>query len=480
MKSLINLFSPSCKQEGVLADAACRTSKSSAQTARKWSWLLVCAIGISLSACDSEENALSTYDPSKPLVLTDYYPKEGPISTQVILNGSNFGNSKEGVKVFFNEKEASIISVKGERMLVLAPKLPGEECVIKVQVGDQEQSYEDLFDYIVQTNISTLVGGDKNAKSNPTGTVSLSEAQFAKKIEIGIETDAAGNVYFCVQDVNADGTDANNGSIYVLSEESGQLKQIKNSTNYFCNNPMLAYDPYNDIIYQFDAGDGSNGYCYFDVDNDFSEISMGSFTLPDLTPSFLPFTVRRAFAMNENGWFYCRGQDGDFYRVNPNTRQGEWFTDKSPLGGFSNGATYGAVFDPNDSRILYFSVDDRHCIYKYNIETDEISVLAGVENNGGYMDGEASIAKFNKPSQICFDSQGDLYVADRENNCIRKIAMSTGYVSTVAGIAGKAGYQNGTEEVALFDKPIGLAIGKDDVLYVGDSENRAIRRVAIE
>ena len=479
MKSLINMFSPSCRQEGALAGGACQTRKP-AHAGLKWRWLLVCVVGISLSACDSDENALSTYDPNQPLVLTDYYPKEGPISTQVILNGSNFGNSKENVKVFFNEKEASIISVKGERMLVLAPKLPGEECVIKVQVGEQEQSYEEIFNYIVQTNVSTVVGGDKAAKTKPAGTITLSEAQFAMKIETGIVCDASGNVYFCVQNVKDDGNGADDGNIYVLNEEANQLKQIKNNANYFCNNPMLAYDPYNDIVYSFLTGKGSNDYAFFDVNNDFTETSMGSFSLGELTPTFLPFTVRRAFAMNENGWFYCRGQDGDYYRINPNTRQGELFTDKMPLGGFTNGTVYGAVFDPNDSRILYYAVDDRHCIYKYNIETNENEVFVGVENNAGYLDGERTIAKFNKPCQMCFDSQGDLYVADRNNHCIRKIAMSTGYVSTVAGIAGKAGYRNGTDSDAQFDNPIGLAIGKDDVLYVGDSENRAIRRVAVE
>lgn len=479
MKSLINMISPSCKQEGMFTSGACQTRKP-AHAGLKWRWLLVCAIGIGLSACDSDENALSTYDPNKPLVLTDYSPKEGPISTQVILNGSNFGNSKDGVKVFFNEKEASVISVKGEHILVLAPKLPGEECVIKVQVGEQEAAYDEVFDYIVQTNVSTLVGGDKNAKTNPTGTIALSEAQFAMKIETGIVADGDGNVYFCVQNIKDDGSGDNSGNIYVLNVEANQLKQIKSDANYFCNNPMLAYDPYKDIVYRFDTGDGSNGYAYFDVDNDFTETALGNFTLPDLTPSFLPFTIRRAFAMNENGWFYCRGQDGDFYRINPDTRQGEWFTDRSPLGGFTNGTTYGAVFDPNDSRILYFSVDDRHCIYKYNIETNEMGILAGVENNSGYLDGEVSIAKFNKPSQIAFDSQGDLYVADRNNHCIRKIAMATGYVSTVVGIAGKAGFRNGTDKDAQFDNPIGLAIDSEDVIYVGDSENRAIRRVAVE
>ena len=49
-------------------------------------------------------------------------------------------------------------------MLVLAPKLPGEECVISVSVGENEQNkvqFDELFDYIIQTNVSTIAGGMK-------------------------------------------------------------------------------------------------------------------------------------------------------------------------------------------------------------------------------------------------------------------------------------------------------------------------------
>ena len=52
-------------------------------------------------------------------------------------------------------------------MLVLAPKLPGEECVISVSVGENEQNkvqFDELFDYIIQTNVSTIAGGMKGRK----------------------------------------------------------------------------------------------------------------------------------------------------------------------------------------------------------------------------------------------------------------------------------------------------------------------------
>lgn len=165
------------------------------------------------------------YDPNKPVALTDYYPVTGAISTQVILNGSNFGTNKDNVRVFFNEKEAAVISVTQSKILVLVPKLPGEKCVIKVQIGEQAGQYEQIFDYIIQTNVSTLVGGDKSSTQNVTGTVTLAEAQFKNSIKDVIAVDANNNVYFAVQESD-DGMNSK-GYIYVLNEEANQVKLIK-------------------------------------------------------------------------------------------------------------------------------------------------------------------------------------------------------------------------------------------------------------
>ena len=106
----------------------------------------------------------SGYQPDKPIELESFYPKTGPIATQVIIKGKNFGTDAKALNVYFNEKRAAVISSTGDRMLVLAPKLPGEECVISVSVGENEQNkvqFDELFDYIIQTNVSTIAGGMK-------------------------------------------------------------------------------------------------------------------------------------------------------------------------------------------------------------------------------------------------------------------------------------------------------------------------------
>ena len=441
----------------------------------KWQWLVCLTVALCISSCkDDSDGVVLEYDPNQPVVLTDFYPKIGPISTQVILNGQNFGNKKDNVKVFFNEKEAAVLSVKGNKMLVLAPKLPGEECVIKVQVGDQSGQFKDIFDYIIQTNISTIVGGDKNATGNPSGTISLAEAQFKDKPEQSIYVDANKNVYATFGGATS--------FLYVINEEADKIRLVKEIGDMLCS-AILGYDIRENVIYRFHTNTGHNDYSYFNPNNDYAEVKMGNVLWDDskVGPDGMgSWGARKCLSMcPTDGKFYFRSNGGYLARFDPLTGDGENLTHGREIG-TKDGSTNAIVFDKNNPNIFYFPVDSKHCIFRYDLSTDECTLFAGLEGQKGYLDGPKEEAKFNQPCQMCIDSEGNLYVADRENHCIRKITLKTGYVSTVAGLPQKAGYVNGTNEVAQFNKPIGLTIDSDDVLYVGDSENHAIRRVAVE
>ena len=69
-----------------------------------------------------------------------------------------------------------------------------------------------------------------------------------------------------------------------------------------------------------------------------------------------------------------------------------------------------------------------------------------------FEDGKRLNARFNFPSQICFELDGIMYIADSSNHCIRSIDRE-GAVSTVIGVPGRAGYVDGTPDDALFDEP---------------------------
>jgi sugar lactone lactonase YvrE len=103
-----------------------------------------------------------------------------------------------------------------------------------------------------------------------------------------------------------------------------------------------------------------------------------------------------------------------------------------------------------------------------------VSTFAG-SGQSGYADGSANTAKFYYPQSLAFDSVGNLYIADTENSRIRKITP-TGTVSTFAG-SGNAAFLDGIGVQASFSNPSGVAIDKEDNLYVADWGNHRIRKI---
>ncbi|MYM34560.1 gluconolaconase [Duganella sp. FT94W] len=101
------------------------------------------------------------------------------------------------------------------------------------------------------------------------------------------------------------------------------------------------------------------------------------------------------------------------------------------------------------------------------------TLAGGVE---GYAEGVGTTAAFNTPSGIAADAAGNLYVADTGNNAIRKITPD-GVVSTLAG-DGLAGDKDGQGAGAQFNGPVGVAVDAAGVVYVTDTYNDRIRRIA--
>lgn len=106
-----------------------------------------------------------------------------------------------------------------------------------------------------------------------------------------------------------------------------------------------------------------------------------------------------------------------------------------------------------------------------------VTTLAGLANVSGSVDGIGTIARFAFPSGIAVDGNGTVFVADTGNNLIRRIAFGSN-VTTLAGTAGQSGSTNGFGPLARFSFPTGIALGAGGILYVADASNHMIRRVS--
>jgi len=103
-----------------------------------------------------------------------------------------------------------------------------------------------------------------------------------------------------------------------------------------------------------------------------------------------------------------------------------------------------------------------------------VTTLAGSLTSGA-TDGTGTAARFNGPDGIDVDTSGNVYVADTNNNCIRKIT-SAGVVTTFAGST-TTGNLDGTGTAAQFRAPIGIAVDISGNVYVADASNYRIRKI---
>ncbi len=106
-----------------------------------------------------------------------------------------------------------------------------------------------------------------------------------------------------------------------------------------------------------------------------------------------------------------------------------------------------------------------------------VTTFAGVGATFGSGNGAGADSRFYGPASVAVSSSGSLYVADSINHTIRSVTTGSGTVMTLAGQAGYAGSTNGTNNVARFNAPYGIAVDNADNVYVVETLNHTIRKL---
>jgi hypothetical protein len=153
--------------------------------------------------------------------------------------------------------------------------------------------------------------------------------------------------------------------------------------------------------------------------------------------------------------------------------------DGGPATAAQLGAPAGLCVDPAGN--IYFADPGKHVVRKI-APNGIITTIAGTGGTSGYSGngGAATAALLYSPYDVCLDASGNLYVADKGNHAIRKIATN-GIITTIAGIGGFLNYgftgDGGAATSAKLNNPQSVSIDATGNLYISDYTNNRIRKV---
>ena len=435
-----------------------------------------------ISSCKDEENGKKEYDPNKPIVLTKFSPDSGRISEMVLLDGENFGTDPSKIKVFFNSKEAAVVNSTGSTILALVPRLPGDTCILSVEIDGKRKEYVEDFYYKVAASVTTIAGNGNSPGDNPDYSVGLDKILLVP-VYIGIDKDF--NIFVSLGNDNLLRLNiAENSATVVATGAQGYNHRCSPIANPITNVLQTGSENERDRFCFMDPKTGWIPKLYFikEWDRGLNSTTGKEYDLPTDNNHY------HCLLCEEDGNYYTRYNSGQIVRVDPKT----W---KATIVGMTpSGTAFGAAMHPinhNEMWIAYSSGagDVSNSICKVDVTDSSVGSdgvrLASFQKlsgatNGAHRDGPLATAQFNQPRGISFDSDGNLYVGDNQNQCIRLINTTTMMVETMIGIPEQRGFKDGSKDDALFNEPHGIVVDAEGIIYVSDYQNKRIRRIAIE
>lgn len=419
---------------------------------------------VSCNSSNNDEDAGKPYDPSKPVRITDIEPEAGGFATKVFISGSNFGTDASKIKVYFGETPAVVVNSSGDYLYVYSPRQDDGSRNISVVVNSDSAVFDSKpFKYTINFVVRTI-SGRKGTTQFKGGKLTEAEFEFPSTLV----ADKEGNLFlshwrhpYCFIRINEE-----EDIVEAVLPGSDNSYTALGAPTVDANGVASAINDQGAVYFSFDPAEKW-------VPRERSIFSDGTYTR-DNAHSLAAHPV--------TGDLYTRYQgSGHLVRINAETREA---TRESET--LTASDSY-LVFDPVHPNLLYIAYDGRQgdCIGVYDLDTKEHTIFAGAAGQSGWIDGTLKEARFNGPSQMIVAPNGNLYVADRRNHCIREIILPDengegGVVRTIIGKGGVSGYQDGNPDDALFNNPRGVAVLPDGTMYIADWENNVVRKLTQE
>jgi sugar lactone lactonase YvrE len=330
---------------------------------------------------------------------------------------------------------------------------------------------------VTPAGVVTTVAGLASNSGSTDGTGSAARFNFPR----GIAVDGAGNVYVADSANNTIRKIAPGGIVTTLAGAAGQSgnTDATGAAARFSNPRRMAVS--GTTLYVADSNNQRIRAVTTDtgVVTTFAGSIQGATDGPRLTARF---NNLEGVAMDAAGAFYVADTTNDAIRKitggNVTTLAGLTFSLGSADGSEALARfAYPVGVAVDSSRNVYIADRNNNTIRKIT-PLGVVTTFAGLAETPGSTDGTGSAARLSSPRSVAFDASGNLYVADGANNAIRMITPA-GVVTTLAGQAGSSGSVDGTGSAARFFAPNGVAVDKTTgVVYVTDSANHTIRKIA--
>lgn len=444
-------------------------------------FLLLLTLGSCNNEIPKESHSFSPPDLNEPSALESFSPKQGGVGTKLVLKGLNLGSDTSCLKVFVNDKEATIIGANnGYVYAVVAARSDGSDGTVKIQVkkGDKTEVYTatDKFDYQIRQNVTTVLG--KRGDANRVDGV-FQIARIKRPWNIIRDKD---DVVYVLEE--GGGTGSGDGALRRIKD--GQIETVlTNSSGPMQHPAALAFSPKEDTLYVTNFRGGnvkvfcltrSMGFMdpkplvsYRNGGND--NICVGIAAHP---------VTGEVFFYNHTSGYICRWKGKGF---DPEDASQELYK-------VNNQSNIEAYLRFHDDWLYIVSLG-KHCIYRaqYNPLTRTLSepeLYAGSWGTRGDSDASVYIGRketvlFAEPGLPDWDIDGNMYVPNRYGYVIQKIDKN-GNVSLVTsrGRSGGGDLVDGTPDIARFDQPSSLVILSDQSIFVTDQSNSAIRKIVVE
>ena len=425
------------------------------------------------AGCSKSNNSSHGNNNNQPADISGISPAEGPQGTKLTISGSGFSSTASLDSVFINGKQAVVTSASDTQLVVTVPALAGTGTVsVRVKASTATGP---VYTYDYQYMVSTLAGGNTNIIDG-TGA----NAGFG--VLNGITNDGT---YLYLGDESLDQmrkVTMNTGVVTTFAGSGLVLKDVNGTLTSAGFATPADIKLNGTTMYVLDAGSGTNGASVRKISGTAvtSIVGGGTSGFKNATGTAARFGNCWGFAIDASGNFYIADANNNVIRKVTAGGTASTFAGSGATGSTDGTGTSASFNGPYDVAVdasgNIFVADQYNNSIRKITPAGVVSTFAG-SGAAGATDGTGTAASFNLPEGMAFDNIGNLFVADMNNNTIRKITPD-GKVTTIAG-SGAIGTGDGLGLAATFAYPADLTVDSAGNIYVADG-SYIIRKLTLQ